>query len=135
MRNFKLRPDLAIDFDGRKLFRIEAVCDIKEHNVKAGDLGGFVEKEENIGGNAWVRDNAKVYDIALVYGNASICDDALVYDSAHVFGNARVCNNAKVFGNARVCDKAMVYGNASICDYVVVSNDSHVYAQGSMRND
>ena len=27
MRNFKLRPDLAIDFDGRKLFRIEAVCD------------------------------------------------------------------------------------------------------------
>lgn len=135
MRNFKLRPDLAIDFDGRKLFRIEAVCDIKEHNVKAGDLGGYVEKEENIGGKAWVRDNAKVYDIAL------ICDDAHVYDSAHVFGNARVCNNANVFGNARVCDytlvcdKALVYGNASICDYAVVCNDALVYAQGSMRND
>lgn len=61
MKKFKLRRDLAIDFCGYKLFRIEAVCDIEKQDVKAGDLGGYVEKEENLDGDAWVYGNAQVY--------------------------------------------------------------------------
>ena len=43
--------------------------------VKAGDLGGFVEKEENLDDNAWV------YDDAMVYDNARVSETAVVYCS------------------------------------------------------
>ena len=44
--------------------------------IAKGELGGWIEKESNLSGNAWV------YDNALVFGNAK------VYDNALVFGNA-----------------------------------------------
>lgn len=45
--------------------------------MKAGELGGYVEKEENVSqdGNAWVYGNARVSGNAWVYGDA---DYALV---------------------------------------------------------
>jgi len=85
---------------GRTLFQIEAVSNFGD--IKKGDLGGFIEKEENLSqdGNAWVYDDARVYGNAQIYGNAC------VYDSARVYGNARVSDNARVYGDAQV------YGNA-----------------------
>ena len=73
------------------LYRIKALRSFG--NVKAGDLGGFVEKEENLShkGNSWVYGNAEVYGNAKVYGNA------------WVYGNAEVCDNAEVRGPARIC--------------------------------
>lgn len=50
MKHFKLRKDLSIEIDGKKLFRIEATENLSKHNVKKGDLGGFVEKESNLDG-------------------------------------------------------------------------------------
>ena len=51
----------------RKLFQIRALKDFGD--VKVGDLGGYIEKEENLshGGNAWVYDDALVYDDACVF--------------------------------------------------------------------
>jgi hypothetical protein len=58
---------------GKTLFQIKALVDFG--NVKAGELGGYIEKEENLShdGNAWIFENAKVYDSAKVYGNTKIC--------------------------------------------------------------
>ena len=111
MKKFELTTDTKVVL-GRKLFRIKAL--ISFGNVNAGDLGGYVEKEENLShdGNAWVYGNAEVYDNAWVYGNARVCDDAEVYDNAWVYGNAEVYDNAEVCGNARVCGDAEVYDNA-----------------------
>ena len=77
------------------LRRIVALRDFGD--VKAGDKGGWIEKEENLSqdGNAWV------------------CGDAWV------FGNARVCGNAQVCGKAWVCGDAHV---ASESDYIVFKN-------------
>lgn len=68
----------------RILHRIEAVTDFG--NVKAGDKGGWIEKEENLAhdGDCWV------------YGNARVCGDASVSDNAHVYGDARVCDKADI---------------------------------------
>ena len=49
---YKLRKDLSISLLGYKLFRIECIKELK--NVEIGDLGGYIEKEENLTGNAWV---------------------------------------------------------------------------------
>ena len=48
--------------------------------VKIGDLGGWIEKEENLSheGKAWVCGDAKVW------GNAEVCGDAEVFSASHV---------------------------------------------------
>ena len=62
-KNWKIRTDLSIEVCGHTLFRIECTQDFKE--IKAGTLGGYIEKEENLDGNAWV------------YGNAKVCGDKI----------------------------------------------------------
>ena len=75
MKKFELTTDTKVVL-GRKLFRIKAL--ISFGNVNAGDLGGYVEKEENLSheDNAWVYGNAKVCGDAKVYGNAEVCGNA-----------------------------------------------------------
>lgn len=75
---------------GKILHRIRALIDIPEHDVKAGDLGGWIEAERNLSqkGDAWV--------------TGSAC----VTDSAWVTGEARVTGNAWVTGNARVMESS-----------------------------
>ena len=40
--------------------------------VRKGELGGWIEKESNLSGDAWVYGNACVYGNARVYGNAEV---------------------------------------------------------------
>lgn len=67
MKKFELTSEF-VTFLGKKLFRIKAL--ISFGNVKEGELGGYVEKEENLSndGNAWVSGNA---DYATVHGFGS----------------------------------------------------------------
>lgn len=82
--------------------------------VKAGDLGGWIEKEENLSqeGDAWVCGDARVYGNAWVYGNARVYGDARVYGNAGVYGDAEVYGDARVYGDAKVCGDARVCGDA-----------------------
>lgn len=59
MKKYELTTDTKMVL-GRKLFRIKAL--VSFGNVKIGDLGGYIEKEENLSqeGNAWVSGNAEV---------------------------------------------------------------------------
>ena len=95
--------------------------------VEVGDLGGWIEKEENLSheGKAWVCGDAEVWGNAKVWGNAEVCGDAEVWGNAKVWGNAEVCGDAKVWGNAEV------WGNAK------VFSASHVLVIGAIgsRND
>ena len=67
MKKFELTTE-SITFLGRTLFRIKAL--ISFGNVKAGELGGYIEKEGNLSheGNARVCGNA---DIATISGFGS----------------------------------------------------------------
>lgn len=123
---FKLRTDLSINHCGKILYRIEALGDFG--NVKKGDLGGYLEKEENLSQDryCWVSGNARVYGNAWVYGDARVYGDAWVSGNASVSGNARVSGNAWVYGNARVYDDAWVYGNSSVRGYDEISSELHI---------
>lgn len=87
MKKFKLTSEFIVDISGVKLFRIKAL--IEFGNVKAGDLGGYIEKEENLShmGNAWVSGNAQVFGDARVSGNAWVSGDAWVSGNAQVSGD------------------------------------------------
>ena len=114
------------------LHRIQALKSFGD--VKEGDLGGWIEKEENLShdGNAWVYDDAEVCGNARVCGDARVCDNAEVYDDAEVRGNAkvcgdaRVCDNAEVCGNGWVCENAWVYGNAEVCGDARVCGNAEI---------
>ena len=123
MKKFELTTD-KIKSNGVTLHRIKALIDFGD--VKAGEWGGYVEKETNLSqyGGAWV------YTHAQVYGNAQVFGQALVYGNAQVFGNARIFDYARIFGNARISGNAhifgdsLVYGNACMCDNAQVSSDA-----------
>lgn len=93
MKKFKLTSEFIVDISGVKLFRIKAL--IEFGNVKAGDLGGYIEKEENLShmGNAWVSGNAQVSGDAQVFGDARVSGDK-DYAYAHGFGS---CNRTTTF--------------------------------------
>ena len=118
--------DEVINADDIKLRRIRAVRDFGD--VKAGDLGGFVQSETNLShhDDAWVCGNARVFGDARVYDNAEVCGNAWVCDDAKVYGNAWVCDDAKVCGNAWVCDDAKVCGNARVCGDAEVCGNAEV---------
>ena len=87
--------DEVVLVNGVKLHRIKALRDIPSIGIKAGDLGGFIERKRNLShsGDCWVHEDAKVY------------------------GRAKVFENAQVFGHAKISDHAGIHGNARVFDY------------------
>ena len=126
MKKYELTSETKV-FLGKTLYRIKAL--VQFGNVNAGDLGGWIEKEENLSqsGNAWVYGDASVYGNAWVSGNARVYGNASVYGNARVYGDARVSGNAWVYGNAEVSGDARVYGNARVSGDASVYGDAEVY--------
>lgn len=56
-KHFEL-TDETIEVAGNTLHRIRCTRDCKW--AKTGDLGGFIEKEDNLSGDAWVAGNARI---------------------------------------------------------------------------
>lgn len=106
------------------LHRIKALKNFD--NIYAGDLGGWVESEDNLSHECycWVAGNAMVYGNAKVYGNARIFCDAQVYDNAKIYGNAYVYDNARVHGDAEVYDNASILGNVDVDNAKIYGNAS-----------
>ena len=63
---YEILKDEFIELDGRKLYRIKALKDFL--NVKKGDVGGYIESEQNlsqegnarVSGDAWVLNRRSV---------------------------------------------------------------------------
>ncbi|WP_375630760.1 MULTISPECIES: hypothetical protein [unclassified Bartonella] len=153
VKNQKTSPKYELTNENRvvngvTLHRIKALKDFAD--VKMGDLGGFIENEDNLShdGNCWVYDDAMVIQASVsenakirnkacvvnwarVYGNAVISDQAWVLnDKAHVYDNAVINGNAKiggyVFGNAVVSDNAVITEGALIYDNARVYENAYV---------
>lgn len=118
--------DEKIEVDGHTLHRIKALVPIQEFAVKIGQLGGWIESEDNLShnGKAWVDEEGKVYGDARVEGNTIVCGYARVYGQATLCGNkpgnlmvagsAEVYGRAEIRGQVDVTDSARVFGNARI---------------------
>ena len=99
-----------------KLYQIKAIRDFGD--VKRNELGGFVEKEDNLChlNNCWIYESAKVS------GDAKITENATVRWYAEVSGDAQVSGNAVVAGNAAISGKAQVSGNAELRGNTVIND-------------
>ena len=72
-KKFELTEKYIVNESGTKLYQIKCIKTFKY--AKEGELGGYIEKEENLSqeGDAWVSDNAQVSGDAWVFGDADHC--------------------------------------------------------------
>ena len=126
VKKYELLPDDTVTVGDKTLYRIRALRDFGD--VKAGDLGGYIEKEANLSheGNAWVSDRANVY------GNAQVYDEAQVFGAARVFGEAQVHGNSRVFENTQVSGEAYVFGEVLVYDRAQVYDKAQVYGKAQV---
>ena len=124
MKKYELTNETKTLADGTVLHRIRALRDIPRHGVKAGDLGGLVEEENNLSqdGDAWISDDARVS------GNACVFGYACVHDNARIYGYACVSGDAKIFGNTCVSGDACIFGDACVYGDAYISGDAKVSA-------
>ena len=109
-KKYILTNNDIVNYNGHVLYRIKAVRSFGD--VRKGDLGGYIESEDNLSheGNAWIKDNAFVFE------NARVSGDALVYDIAEVYNNACISENAKIGKHAKIYNNAKVRGQAYCSD-------------------
>jgi carbonic anhydrase/acetyltransferase-like protein (isoleucine patch superfamily) len=132
---YKLLATDYITVGSRTLYRIEALRHFRD-GVYPGKQGGYIERESNLSQEyeAWVADEALVYQDAVVCGDALVqqhavvCGSAVVERNAHVGGYARVRAHARVGGSARVFEYATVAGSARVDGEAAVYGHSGIYA-------
>jgi len=96
--------------NGAAVRRIRALQNIPAYGVKAGDIGGFLESDDNLShsGKAWVAGDA------IVCGDARVSDNAWVGGKARVWGDAEISGNAWIFGGAMLGYNTKVSGNTKV---------------------
>ena len=105
------------------LHRIRALRNVGL-DVKAGDLGGFVEREENLS----QEDNAWIYDDAIAAGSAIVDQDSRLRDWAVACESACISQGSVMSGNARAEGSAFLRGaelseSALASSHAMVLND------------
>ena len=126
MKKYELTKETKV-IGGKTLFRIRALRSFGD--IKAGDLGGFIENERNLSheGNAWVSGDARVEDNARVDGDAWVDGNARVDGDAWVDGNAQVSGDGLInSNNDYLCEKGLGSHNRSASFFKCKDGHIHV---------
>lgn len=106
---------------------IVSLINIENHNVKAGDKGGWIESDKNLShsGSAWVSADSFVMDDAAVNGHGYI--ESTTLRERAIVGNQAIIRNSTLAGEAKVHDSAQVInshldGDTLIGEQSIVSN-------------
>lgn len=96
------------------LHRIRALRDVRE-DVHAGDLGGFVQSEENLSqeGQCWVANNAVAAEESYISGDAIMWDYSCARGCAVISGKSRIGGEAIIEDHA-IVTSGYVHGNVHI---------------------
>lgn len=97
------------------LRRIRALRDIPAIGVKAGDLGGWVQSEDNLSqdGDCWLFEHARAF------GQSRVKENAVLYYSSWASESAVVSGNAELLGDAWAAGSVIITGNARVHSVIV----------------
>lgn len=111
------------------LFQIKALRDIPCYNVKAGDIGGYIQSEENLSqdGSCWIGIDGLVYDEAQVMEDAFV-KSGNVYDTAVIKGESLIEHQSTISG----ISPCIVEGVSVISRSTIV--DSHIHGNTEIRD-
>jgi len=113
----------TIDWRGHTLHRIRALRDFGD--VRAGDIGGWVESEDNLSheGNCWIHDEAKAYE------DSRVAEDAKAYEHAEIKGYAELSGHAQAAGHAELRGRAKAYEHAEIRGYAKAYDHARLFGE------
>lgn len=117
--NFRFRKDMTTN-DGQ-YYRIECIKDIPSRGVKVGDIGGFAGSVDSIRDNAWIFDDAIVDKDCIICGNTEVRGHAYIHDSSTVSGNSIIKDNAEIFDSANIIDSELS-GSVNVDGDSIVKN-------------
>ena len=125
----------TIEFEGRTLHRIRALRNFND--VKAGDIGGFVESEWNLSqeGNCWIYDDAICMDSASVYDNAKMYNRSCMYNYSRMYDNSEMYDNSRMYNNSKMFDNSEMYGNSIMFDNSRMYNNSKMFDNSSLHGN
>lgn len=121
-KKYELIKDSRIWQYCRPIYRIRALRDFSD--VKKGDLGGFVESEENLSqyGNCWIYDKAQAVDRSMVVGDACLRDCAQMHDFSLIKDKAQLRGRAQMLHYSCLSDNAVAI-DADILGFAIIAGD------------
>ena len=127
MKKYELLKNDTKMVNGHTVYRIRALIDF--NNIKAGDLGGYVETYENLSheDSAWIYDNAVAYEDAQIFDGAVLRDNAVARGETLIFGRATVKDDAVIMEQARVTGDTVVAGGAVVGARTVLFDEAYVF--------
>lgn len=137
--------------DFYNVHRIQALVDITQHGVKAGDIGGYVATKHTLShdGDCWVGGEAVALGNTKIMGNALVSEEATLFGGSDdlkliVTGNARVDGRALVqivegFTNpdytiSFIDEDAHIFGDACILNTIQIFGESQIYGNAKIRD-
>lgn len=140
MKKYELTENTIVR-DGVTLYQVRYLKAFKKDRIKVGDLGGYVESEENFSqegtclildegvamGNSKVTMDASIRQRGMIRGHvvlagkALVLHDSLVSDQAVITGNTRMCQRAKVTGTVIIRDDVQLMGDCHITGNTVLA--------------
>ena len=126
--------------DSGKLYRIQALIDIPEYFVEAGDFGGLIQSEINLSqfGDGWIESESMVTGNAIVKGGvikgkSYLKDEVVVYSG--VISDSTLSGKTIIKGRTEVSSSTL--WNCNIMNGNIVSSELYnvVIKNGSGIND
>ena len=121
-KKYRLIKDSRIWQYDRAIYRIQALRDFSD--VKKGDLGGFVESEDNLSqeGDSWIYDMAQAVEKSRVEGDACLRDCAQMYGSSILRDKAQLQGFARMYQYSCLEDNAVAI-DADILGFATITGD------------
>lgn len=125
-KKYELVPESIKHFYHRPMYRIRALKDFSD--VKKGDLGGYVESEENLShtGKCWI------YDDSIVGLGSRVVGNAIVKDASTVVRYSEISNNAIIEHGSFITQSSVVRNQSRIIDSIV-SNGSYIIYKSTVN--
>lgn len=148
-RKYKLIPvgllsNPVQDIEPQKMYQLKALRDIPLHNVKKGDLGGYVQEVSTlshegacwVGGQAQVVYNVRISGDSLIDGNAVVdgendCpifikDDVLITDNAQVVARRDRIKDMTFYIGMTLQEDLNIKGHAFVRNLTLGSGDASI---------
>ena len=134
-KKYKLLEDETIKFEGRTLYRIQALKDFG--SVEKDQKGGYIQSEYNLSheGNCWIHDNAVAMDRSRVLDDATMFDNASMHDSASMYDSTEMHNHTSMHDFTEMHDNTLMYNYASMHDFTEMHDNTLMYNYASMYDN
>lgn len=139
MDKFKLSDKAKKMPCGAIVYRIEALIDIPYWDVNKGDIGGYVEREENLcqreNDYAWVGKDAVVMGRKTkIEGATIVTDEAIVQGDCLFSGGVRVSGQAELMDVVLEGYQIRIYGNVKLYDVSLKGNGTVIGGNARIYN-